>query len=437
MAKKIKTKRRKYDYKGSLYEYNGRWYMKTQLPGEDTRRTITLANPGQLAAKKRADAEAIAQKIWDEAFVKTQGNHLKANYITIGELKKLYNAHCEAYYSAGNPILGEVKRALDLLDNDLLKAADFTPRRFQEAIDKMLKPTEPLSLRTVNGRIGIIRQMYTWAAQREYITREVAFGLTLVKNVEARTKGVKAAAMRGDVEIKHVKLTLPYLSSVLQAVIKVQLLTAARPSEILNMRPEDIDQTGVTWFYTPTKKGTRDPLHKNAWRNDEKKFGRKLALNNQAQAILAPYIKASRIDEYLFRPAAAVEEIRSNRTRNRKTPHIFGNRPGEKCKGTEALRLSDHYDSHVYNVAVRRAVKKLNEDRKAADLKAIPNWTPYQIRHTTATILREATGDNDRGLTMIQTLLGDQSIQMAERYSHRKKRLAAETANIVNGQITV
>jgi integrase len=116
-----------------------------------------------------------------------------------------------------------------------------------------------LATRTVNGRTSIIRRMFEWGAGREYVRPETAYALKMVENVNGHTVGVKPSKTRDIVSIEVVRATLPHLSSVLQAAVRVQLYTGMRPNEVLNLRMCDIDTSGEIWNYRP-------PEHKNAWR---------------------------------------------------------------------------------------------------------------------------------------------------------------------------
>jgi integrase len=53
----------------------------------------------------------------------------------------------------------------------------------------------------------------------------------------------------------------------------------------------------------------------------------------------------------------------------------------------------------------------------------VPKWTPYQIRHLTATVIREALG-----LEGSQALLGHSDRQMTEHYAKLSENKAIEAA---------
>ena len=413
----------KFDYKGAIWQKKGRWYWTTKLPGEINRRTITLARPGEAATTSEKNAQAIAQKMWDEALARNEGNGWTAS-MTIAELKKHFKAWAKDYFKPGSMMIYEVDSALALLDCDNTPAADFGPRMLDKAKSKLVGQDPPLSQRTVNGRLAYIRRMFQFAVAKEWVGPEVAFALKCIPNVTGKTKGVKASESRTAVPVEHVRATLPYLSTVLQAVVKIQLLTGMRPSELLVMKPIDIDSSKDVWIYSPE-------WHKNQWRGE--KYKRRVALPKDAQNILILFMANTKQDQYIFRPEDAVGEHNRKRAENRETPLNCGNRPGTKCKGT--LKLGDRYNESAYRVAVKRAIDRLNDDRREQKLEIIPVWTPYQLRHTAATVLRAAAGD--KGLTMVQACLGQKTFAAAERYAELEKALACESAKIVQEQIRI
>jgi integrase len=52
--------------------------------------------------------------------------------------------------------------------------------------------------------------------------------------------------------------TLPHLSRHVRAMVDLQLLTGARPGEIVSMRTCDINRAGEIWVLTPAVPGSRD-----------------------------------------------------------------------------------------------------------------------------------------------------------------------------------
>jgi hypothetical protein len=59
-----------------------------------------------------------------------------------------------------------------------------------------------------------------------------------------------------------VERTLPFLSRQLQAVVLIQRWCGARPSEVLNMIPAEVDRSTTPWHFSPRS-------HKGSWKDLE------------------------------------------------------------------------------------------------------------------------------------------------------------------------
>ena len=190
------------------------------------------------------------------------------------------------------------------------------------------------------------------------------------------------------------------------------------------MRPIDIDRTRAPWVYQPKK-------HKNQWRG--KKHVRRVILSAEAQCLLAPRLETTAPDDYLFKPAVSAAESRPTRLTTCQTlPGPYQTTPGS------ARRFRSHYTKDSYRRAIERACDKafpipdnLNNNKAAsAEWQKSHRWTPYQLRHTTATLIREALGD--KGLSAVQAMLGQKSFDVAEMYARLDGSLAHEAARVLD-----
>ena len=86
-------------------------------------------------------------------------------------------------------------------------------------------------------------------------------------------------------------------------------------------------------------------------------------------------------------------------------------------------RASFHesYDRNSYRRAIQYAVKKAN--KILPDDRQIPNWFPYQNRHSTATFIEEK-----EGLDESQAVLGHTSADMTKRYAKARERIQKRVA---------
>jgi integrase len=393
---------KKYTFKGSIYKKDGRYYWKVKLAGELKRRTIPLARTNEPATKSEALAYTIAQRIWDEAEQKLKGKN--PSLVTIGELKKSFIEEMRDYYPPNSPMNNEVKLAMQLLDEyDKMPVNEFGPKLFKDIRNKMVnrKDKKFLSVKTVNERADFIRRLFEWGVTGEIVLENVSYSLTLIKNVTSRTPGVVPCKTREAVSIEILKETLPYMNEIVRAMVLVQFYTGSRPTEIIIMRPCDIDSSTEYWTYKPA-------WHKTKWRG----HNRKIIINKHAQNIIAPLLIGCRQDDYIFKPIDA-------------------------CDNKEA-KVGEFYAESSYRNSIKRAIERMNEARKKIhienggdlkDFKPYDEWTPYQIRHAAATKIRKEKGDD--GLSLVQSLLGQKSIKMAEVYAKLNDALAVKAAEIL------
>lgn len=173
---------------------------------------------------------------------------------------------------------------------------------------------------------------------------------------------------REKVPIEVIAATLPRLSPTMNAMVRLQLATAMRPSEIHRMTPAMIDRSGSVWFYRPTK-------HKTASKGKTKA----VPILEDALHSLAPYLFGD-ADELCFLTS----------------------------KGTPWTK-----DSY------RREITK------AAKRAGVPHWTPYQIRHLTLQAVRDAQGPEAS-----QALAGHSRISTTERYAQASEAKSIEAARV-------
>src|SRR5207302_1797839 len=103
-----------------------------------------------------------------------------------------------------------------------------------------------------------------------------------------------------------VDATLPFLNRHVRGLVELQRLTGCRPGEACRIRRSEIDTGGAVWLYRPSQ-------HKGSWRGKP----RVIAIGPKAQDLLREFFAPS-IEDYLFSPRRAVEELISLRSAERK-----------------------------------------------------------------------------------------------------------------------
>jgi integrase len=156
-----------------------------------------------------------------------------------------------------------------------------------------------LARRTINQRIHVIRRVFQWAAEEVLIPPTVSQELRTMASITERQRTAdKKTVVVQPVSDADVDIVLPFLSSPLRSVVEIQGLTGARSSEVLSMRPGDIDRSEPTWEYTPRE-------HKNAHREGYPR--RVIPLGPRAQAVLRPFLDRPN-NTYMFSPVEGKAE---------------------------------------------------------------------------------------------------------------------------------
>lgn len=145
-------------------------------------------------------------------------------------------------------------------------------------------------------------------------------GLATVQGLKAGRSAAIESPRVQPVPQEAIDAVFPYVSDQVRAMIQIQLLTAARPGEVVQMRPIDLDVTKDPWVYKLID-------HKTAHHGYE----RVIFLGPKAQMVIMPFLNRNP-DEYLFKPAEAEAARRMEQHRLRRTPIAYGNRPGSNRK---------------------------------------------------------------------------------------------------------
>jgi integrase len=391
--------------------------------------------------------------------------------LTVKELVARFWVHAEQYYRTEtdfrNKELEQFKLAFRPLKELYAEspATDFGPRALKALQQKMVQMgwCRPY----INKQVNRIRHAFRWAVSDELLPGSVLEalrsvpGLKLGRTDAREPKAVKPAPMKMVLAIK------PFVSRQVWAMVQLQLLTAARPGEIIRMQPCDIDRGTETvnedflladdeqaagdteilratftqaaeggqriWVYRPAH-------HKTAHRG----FSKKVWIGPRAQQVLGPFLLREP-EAYCFSPAESMEEWRKQAFENRKTPDGQGNTRGTNCKERPKWTPGQRYTTSTYRLAIARGCDlafpppeplaqredetkdqwqaRLTKEQKA-ELKAwrkAHRWHPHQLRHNAATYLRR-----EFGLEAARIILGHQSTAVTEIYAEKDEQQAVE-----------
>lgn len=264
--------------------------------------------------------------------------------------------------------------------------------------------------RLINQDVHRIRAMFRWAAGEELYPGEALASLAAV---EALAKGRTEARDRppiGPVAESVVLATLPRLSTQVAAMVRLQLLTAARPGEVCAIRPRDVDRSDPTcWVYRP---GSHKTEHHGRTRV--------IVLGPRAIEVLGPWLERDP-GAYCFSPAEVVARREAARKAvGRRKPAREAARPkpgGRYTDGSYRVAVGRACDRAFAHPTIRKRRGVPLTAEQAVELKAwrkAHRWHPHQLRHTKATEIRRAF-DTEAAQVILGHSKPDTTIIYAER----------------------
>jgi integrase len=273
-------------------------------------------------------------------------------------------------------------------------------------------PQKSLSRGVVNQRIGRIRRLFRWGVENEMVPAPVLQALLAVRGLEKGRSPAHETEPIKPVAEAVVHETQPFFNRHVRGMVEVQLRTGMRPGEVCVMRACDFDMSGKVWLYRPHRHKTEHHGHQ-----------RVIAIGPKAQEIIRGFLTLD-TQAFLFSPRRALEEVREQKRRKRKTPVQPSQRNRRKRNPQRAP--GEFYTTSSYGHAIRKAVDAANKARACKQCKklkpkdrcesckagALPHWHPHQLRHTAATLIRK-----EYGLDVARVVLGHRSPQITELYA--------------------
>ena len=308
--------------------------------------------------------------------------------LTIREAVTLYIHHARGYYvKGGKPTsqLARIKLSLEAI-NSLYgdtPAGEFSPLRLKAVRQKMID--DGLCRRHINHRVGCIVRAWKWLVGEEIVP---AANWTALRAVDGLRAG-RCAAPEGKpvlpVPEADVNAVLPWLSPVVAAMVQLQLFTAARPGEICQLRPCDVDRDTLPglWVYRPA-----------SWKTEHHDNGREriILIGSRGQSILAPWLLRSP-ETYCFSPREAM---------------------GKRLTASRRSRpIGERYTTGAYAHAITAGCKRAG----------VNHWHPHRLRHGAATKITA-----EHGIEIARVLLGHSSIDVTRLYAERDLEAAAKAA---------
>lgn len=346
---------------------------------------------------------------------------LEATDINVDELIRRYWTFAETYYRKPD---GTATSEVHLIQMALASvrrlygptpARDFGPLALEAVRNSMIEMGWVRG--SINDHVGRIKRLFQWGVAKELVPPSVYHGLSAVAGLRAgRSNAMESVPVR-PVADDVVDATLPHLSTVVGAMVQVQRLTGARPGEVCMMRTTDIDTNGTVWIYKPA-------THKTAHHG----YQRSVCIGPKAQEVLRPFLRPLNAQAFIFSPVEAVAEFREANHAARKTPPLYGNRPGSNRRRRPQRQPGNIYSVASYRRAISRAADLADLWAKggrvvANDERVVPRWHPHQLRHSAATEIRRQFG-----IEAAQHILGHAALNMTELYAERDSQAAQRIA---------
>lgn len=333
--------------------------------------------------------------------------------LTITELLSRFWKYAKTYYRKPDGSPSSELHNLKLAYRPLRRlygptpAADFAPLALQAVRKAMI---EEGTVRTsINKHVGRIKLLFKWGAANQLVPPSVFHGLATISGLRAGRSEARESEPVKPVPEAFVEAVLPYLTPPVRAMVELQLLTAARPGEVIAMRGCDLDTSGRIWLYRPEQ-------HKTAYRGHE----RTIYLGPQAQRIVKPFLTTN-LEAPLFRPKDGKAHYLAQKHAARRTPLSCGNRPGSKSKRNRKRAPGERYTLQSYNRAIKKAIAKVNREHERIEQAPIPDWHVHQLRHNAATRLRK-----EFGIDAARVILGHRSPAITEVYAELDRCKAME-----------
>lgn len=220
----------------------------------------------------------------------------------------------------------------------------------------------------INRLMRECARCFQWAAAHELATAEVHGKFSVLEPLKAGRCDAPEQKAVSVVELDAVRSVQGKVRVPVKAMIELQLLTGARPGEIVNLKVDMIERTVDPWKCELTE-------HKTAHRGHK----RVLFFGEQAQAVLKPFILAAGKTGYLFTT-------------------------GADC---------NPYDVAAYRKAITRGCMTAK----------VQHWHPHQLRHTAATELRK-----QYGVEVARAVLGHAHLAATEIYAEVDQQVASRIA---------
>lgn len=285
--------------------------------------------------------------------------------------------------------------AATLSQHSAVRLDDFGPKMFSRWVESVASSPMPhkrdgkeVPRTTTHVRkiVAELLRFVEWCVAGEIVGADKLVALRAVKRLPLGA--ARSPLVRRPVDDTVIHETMARLPAVYAAIVTICRHSAARPGEVLAMRPCEIDRTSQqgVWIWRPTRHKTQ-------------RFGRERAvvLGPRCMAALEPWLAGVPNDEIVF-TTDCIKRVRTDGTiRLRPRRNVVPITAGD----------------------LRRGV------RIACEEAGLPVWTPYSLRHSGLTEFRSVGG-----VDAAQIQAGHSAASTTERYAGADLRRAIEAARV-------
>lgn len=258
-------------------------------------------------------------------------------------------------------------------------AAEFRAKAFKKLREIIVQQRnsrtgEPISRTYINAICWEVQQFAQWAGEEELITAESAMSIRMVKKLKIGEAG-KETDIRTPPPPGSVEATLEYLWQPVASMVRLQMLTGMRPSEVCEFRLKNLSRSPEEKIQLPRTRSFVSAFQHNGillWvyvpenhKTLSKGKPRVVPIGPKGQQILLPLLRNC--------PPLA---------------HVFNPRKGNNPKMRKIQKNLEYYTVVSYCQAIAKAIIRGNHERMREDppRSIIPHWYPYQIRHMVGTM---------------------------------------------------
>jgi integrase len=328
---------------------SGQWYVR-------------ITGKSHYLGKNKDAAEFTYRKLIIDHYGPSQVAVAIGEGVTVEDLLKRYTAYHvdesqEEWKDKRKACMEQVCRhAVEMYGK--LPAESFGPLAFKE-VRKAMGLEKGRSRPYVNSLCSRLRSAFRWGVSEELVSQQCYDRLMTVNELTVGQLKLPEGKDVKPVDVEAVKKTLEFLNDRMGDIIKLLMLTGARPKEMLSIKPceLEVDSKGLAVY--------RPKHHKT----EKKNLKRAVVLNLEAMAILNSRWPSD--PSKLFFPSVS--------------------------------NPSKPFTAYALRQAVRRACIR----------GKIPVWHPYQIRHRVLTDIAL-----QHGREVAQAVGGHANVIMTAHYDH-------------------